>query len=160
MENYKVVTIDYKGNSFTFKSEESIKDKIKIDNEASMLCGGKLQLAELQSAVDESLDLLLNYNKKVWGKETTDLKRKRMSDLQAEKNFDDEYKNLFNDLNNNAQFYTFFKLSQERDNILGYARLTVLCTSKPDGFNFYDQSEQDLQDIMKQLEDEQIFFRR
>lgn len=155
-----MINITYKEKDFTFKSEESIKDRIKIDNEASLLAGGKLQLAELKSAIDESLDLLLSYNKKVWGTEVSNSKRSRMSELQKEKKFDDEYKGLFEDLNNNSQFNTFFKLSQERDNIFGYARLTVLCTKKPDGYNFYDQSEEDLQNIMKQLEDEQVFFRR
>mgnify|MGYP001478947806 CR=1 FL=1 len=155
-----MIAIEYKEKAFEFKSEESITDKIKIENEAAKLSGGKLQLAELKTAVEEALDLLLDYNRNQYGAEGSQQKRQRLQELRLAQDFNEEYTKIFNELNDNSSFNTFFRLSQERDNIYAYARLTVLCTKKPDGYNFYEQKEEDLQAIIKKLEDEQVFFRR
>lgn len=146
---------------FEFKTEETIQDKFQIKAEASQLAGGRLALAQLETALEEAFE---NYQDKLvskYGKEEYLKKVSRLQELQKEKKFEEEYKELYNELNNNSDFYTYFTLQLERNNIYSYARLKVLCTKKPDGFDFYDsKNEKNLQTLIKKLEDEQVFFRR
>ena len=154
------ITIKVGEKEFIFKAEESISDRMKIETEASNLVGGRLNLADLTTALDKATTRVIQRNADKFGKEAYDAKRKRLKELSEAKQLDEEYQKLFTELNDNDEFYSFITLQTERDNIYAYARLKVLCIKKPEGYEFFEQPEADLKAILELLEKEKIFFRR
>jgi len=156
-----VIEIKYKDQDFKFRTEETISDRMKIESEAVKLAGGYLQLADLKTAVEQGLNRLIETNKNRFGVEDYLKKNTRLRELhEQQETQSEEYQNIFKNLNDNPNFYSYLNLLNEKDSVYSYARLFVLCNQKPDGYNFYDQSEEDLKGIISQLELQKVFFRR
>ncbi len=159
MEN--LIEIVHNDQEFSFRLKETIKDASLIEREASKLAGGALDLAELTTACDEAMERVVNYNSERYGKDESKAKYKKYHDLIREGKTDTkEYTELAKELHSNKHFLTWIELSSQRSKIYSYARLIVMCEKKPEGYDWYEKEPEELDQIVKKLSDEQVFFRR
>lgn len=155
----QTVTVEIQEQKFTFKVEETILDKIKIDNEASSLIGGRTQLSELQSTIDITIKKLHELNELKYGKDAYRVMRERFAELNPDEN-KEEYDRLWREINDNTYFLSYVRLQSQLDDVYGYARIKVLCSEKPKDVDFYSQNEKFMRELLNTLEEQKVFFRK
>lgn len=155
-----MITISYKDQNFSFKEEGNISDNMKIEIEASTFAGGHVPLADIKASVAEASQRLRQHNENKFGKEHAKIKYDRMAELSREDNFGDEYTALSNELYNNEVFSSYIEVKKLKEDIYAFAKLVVLCTEKPDGFDFRQQSPDVIKDILALMEEQKVFFRK
>lgn len=156
------INVSLEGMEFSFRAEENISDSFTIEQNAESLAGGSLRLNDLKAVETMSYDRYLNYCREKFGTEEHKRKVERIRELTKKDGFasDPEYRELFDQLNNNQYFLSYFNVATQLKNIYAYARLKTLCVRKPDNFSFFQTNEQFLQKLLNLLEEQKVFFRR
>lgn len=157
----EIVEITHNEQKFSFRTKETIKDASRIEREASVLAGGRFELAELTCACDEAIKMVNELNREKFGAEESKKKYRLYADLIKEGKTDsEEFKNLASELHANKYYTTWLELSDQRAKIYSYARLIALCETKPEGYDFYSQEPDELDKIVSLLTEQQVFFRK
>lgn len=153
--------IEEKNLKFIFYAEPNIVEKNAIKNEAAELLGGREKIVDLERQAFDYFEKHLDYNKKKYGDELLSAK---LAELDS---FDDtqtnaaieHYNKLYNDIYKNRYYDMYAGLMEDRVRMGEYAFLKVMSKEKPEGFEFFQQKEEELKKIVKEVEIKKKFFR-
>jgi len=149
------------GNEFSFyMPPQTIVEKQKIKQEAVELSGGWDNYSSLEASVESTHLKYLEWAEKQFGVTGfADLQRKLLELRQNKQDKTEEYEQLFEKLYNNVQYLKYANLLTTLTDINNYAYMIVMCVSKPANFNFKEQPEAYLKQILKEVQKQNNFFR-
>ncbi|GAB1348374.1 hypothetical protein MASR1M107_05860 [Ignavibacteriales bacterium] len=155
----KTVVIETESGSFEFRISETVQDKFRIKSEAVNLYGRGVEgFTELEELIESKCAQYLKYSMDQLGEseysELTDkLNSRDSSDTER-------WESLRKLVQGNSYWTSYSKLLHEKQNLIAYARLKVLCIRKPDNYDFYKASEKEVFQIIDYLEQQKVFFRQ
>lgn len=157
MSQTVVVNTDF--GSFEFRMNETVLDKFKINSEAVNLYGRGVEgYTELEELIDTKCAQYLKFNIDRLGEtETSELVEKCNSPVTPDSERWEAAKKL---VEGNIFWNSYSKLLSEKQNLVAFARLKVLCVSKPDNYDFYKASEKEIYQLIDYLEQQKVFFRQ
>ncbi|MCA0388471.1 MAG: hypothetical protein LCH52_08250 [Bacteroidetes bacterium] len=155
----QTVVIETEFGRFEFRVNETVQDKFKINSEAVNLYGRGVEgFTELEELIETKCAQYLKFNIDRLGEnESSDLVDKCNSLDTSETERWEAARKL---VEGNAYWNSYSKLLAEKQNLFAFARLKVLCVSKPDNYDFYKASEQEVNQLIDYLEQQKVFFRQ
>lgn len=153
------IVVDTEFGSFEFRTNETVQDKFRIKSEAVNLYGRGVEgFMELDELIERKRTQYTQFNVDRLGEAKTEqLIGKVNSELIPESERAEALKEL---VEGNSYWNSFASLKAERTNLLAYAKLKVLCIKKPEDFDFYKASEEEVFKIIDYLEQQKVFFRK
>lgn len=153
------IVVDTEFGSFEFRVNETVQDKFRIKSEAVNLYGrGVDGFTELEELIETKCAQYLKYNADRLGEtESSELTDKLYSQETPETERWEAARRL---VEGNSYWVSYSKLLSEKQNLVAFARLKVLCVRKPDNYDFYRASEKEVFQIIEYLEQQKVFFRQ
>lgn len=162
MNNREKVAVNFDGNLFEFYVDSNVVEKQKIKMFAAEYLGGMDKYAKLESMAEMAYLDHIKYCQKTLGNEVFLQKQHRLTLVGKEKDkeeFKEEFDKLFAEIYANPYYFQFLNLSREETLVTDYAWLKVMCTNKPDGYEFDKQKEETLKSLLKEVKTKLKFFR-
>lgn len=162
MNNREKVAVNFDGNLFEFYSESNVVEKQQIKLFAAEYLGGMDKYAKLESMAEIAYLDHVKYCQKTLGDEGFRQKQHRLTLVGKEKDkeeFKAEFDKLFAEIYANPFYFQFLNLTREQNLVEDYAWLKVMCTKKPDGYEFDKQKEETLKGLLKEVKTKLKFFR-
>ena len=148
--------------TFVFNAEPNVVERIQIKNEAAELLGGIEKIVGLENHAFAFYEKHIQWNKDKYGEEEFTKKLAEFTKLETPKT-DEEIKNfnrLYREIYKNQFYDLYVGLISDRMRIGEYAFLQVMCVSKPEGFDFFKQTETELLKIAEMVNERRKFFRQ
>lgn len=147
---------------FVFNAEPNVVERIQIKNESAELLGGIEKVINLENHAFSFYEKHLQFNKDKYGEEEFAKKSTEFTKLTDPKT-DEEiaaFNKLYKEIHKNQFYDMYLGLIEDRMRISEYAFLKVMCVSKPDGFEFFKQTEPELLKIIGMVNEKRKFFRQ
>lgn len=148
--------------SFVFNAEPNVVERIQIKNEVAELLGGVEKVSMLETHAFNFYDKHLAFNEEKYGKEVFQKKLEEFAKLSNPKT-DEEialFNKLYEELYKNQFYDMYLGLIEDRMKMGEYSFLKVMCAKKPDGFEFFKQTEPELLKITGMVNERRKFFRQ
>jgi hypothetical protein len=148
--------------TFVFNAEPNVVEKIQIKNEAAELLGGIEKIISLENHAFTFYDKHIQFNNEKYGEEEFKNKLAEVTKLANPKT-DEEitaFNKLYKEIFKNQYYDMYIGLIEDRMRVGEYAFLKVMCIDKPDGFEFFQQTETELLKITGMVNERRKFFRQ
>lgn len=148
--------------TFAFNAEPNVVERIQIKNEAAELLGGIEKVVNLENHAFSFYEKHIQWDNDKYGEEEFAKKLAEFTKLTDPKT-DEEiatFNKLYKEIYKNQFYDLYVGLISDRMRIGEYAFLKVMCTSKPEGFDFFKQTETELLKIVSEVNEKRKFFRK
>jgi len=148
--------------TFAFNAEPNVVERIQIKNEAAELLGGIEKIVNLENHSFSFYEKHIQFNNDKYGEEGFAKKLAEFTKLPNPKT-DEEiaaFNKLYKEIYKNQYYDMYLGLIEDRMRIGEYAFLKVMCISKPDKFEFFQQLEPELLKIIGEVNERRKFFRQ
>ena len=153
------IVVDTEFGSFEFRVGETVQDKFRIKSEAVNLYGRGVEgFTELDELVERKREQYMQFIVEKLGESKSTLLMEKIN--SEELTAPERLEALKELVEGNSYWNSFASLKAERTNLLACAKLKVLCIKKPDDFDFYKASEEEVFKIIDYLEQQKVFFRK
>ena len=147
--------------TFVFNAEPNVVERIQIKNEAAELLGGIEKIIGLENHAFAFYDKHIQLNNEKYGE--GGFKNKLVEFAKLENPETDEeiktFNKLYKEIYGNSHYNMYLGLIEDRMKIGEYAFLKVMCI-KPEGFDFFKQTETELLKITEMVNERRKFFRQ
>ena len=148
MVERETISVTADDKSFKFYLKPNVQEELRIRGEISYLLGGMDKISEFDISIAKAFGKHLERQKKTFGEKILKEKQAELLKLADDVNNLESFAILFNELHGDDDYLVFSTLQREYGMVSDYAFLKIMCVEKPEGYDFYTQSESELRQIV------------